>query len=174
MAISAALTRSLPESSVVEVELLERAQVLVVVINVLLEGRIAHAPDVLPVSAGQMSHGAPSVHLIAVASRHCHRADQRGQKDLPHGGGDVAVCCRLRIPSCGEKAGSLWEIASAVEKVVQVPRQKNSRKRHAGSLISYTSQAIAAGCNVAAAKMRLQGEWSAVGTSPAMLAIAGG
>jgi hypothetical protein len=45
------------------------------------------------------------------------------------------------------------------------------KKRHAASLISYTSQAIAE-CNAAAANMRLQGEWSAVGVSPAMLAIA--
>jgi hypothetical protein len=87
----AALTRPFPEGGVVEVELLERAQIRIAVINVLLEGRIAHAPDVLPVSARQMPHGAPSVHLIAMASRHRHRADQRGQKDLPHGGGDVPV-----------------------------------------------------------------------------------
>lgn len=123
----AELTRPFPEGGVVEVELLERAQIWIAVIDVLLESRIAHAPDVLPVSAGQMSHCAPSVHLIAVASRDCHRADQRGQKDLPHSGDDVPVCCRLRIPSCREiagVAGSLWEIASAVEKVVQVPRQK--------------------------------------------------
>jgi hypothetical protein len=50
------------------------------------------------------------------------------------------------------------------------PRARD-KKRHAASLISYTSQAIAE-CNVAAANMRLQGEWSAVDVSPAMLAIA--
>jgi len=67
----------------------------------------------------------------------------------------------------------LWEIASAVERVVQIPRQKNSQMRHAAYLISYTSQAMAE-CNVAAANMRLQGEWSVVCVSPAMLAIAAG
>jgi hypothetical protein len=52
------------------------------------------------------------------------------------------------------------------------PRYRD-KKRHAGTLTSYTSQAIAE-CNVAAANMRLQGEWSAGGVSPAMLAIAAG
>jgi len=89
-------------SSVVEIELLKGAQIRVAMINVLLESGITHAPGVFPVSAWQMSHCAPSVHLIAVASRHGHRANQRGQKDLPHGGGDVPVYyCRLKI-ACRE------------------------------------------------------------------------
>jgi hypothetical protein len=101
-----ALTWPLPEGSVVEVELLESAQILVVVVNVLLEGGIAHTPGVLPVSARQMAHGAPSVHLIAMASRNRHRADQHGQKDLPHDRGAASVCRRLIIPRRREKAVS--------------------------------------------------------------------
>jgi hypothetical protein len=119
----AALTWTLPEGSVVEVELLESAQIRVAVINVLLEGRIAHASGVLPVSAWQMSHGAPSIHLIAVASGDRHGADQRDQKDASHGGGVLSVCRRLRI-SCREKAMSQREICSAVGRVIQVPRQE--------------------------------------------------
>lgn len=64
-----------------------------------------------------MAHGPPSVHLIAVASRHGYRAEQRGHKDVLHHGGAVdndPCCSRLEISSY-EKAGSRWEIASAVE-----------------------------------------------------------
>jgi hypothetical protein len=122
--IKEALTWSLPVGSVVEVELLESAQIRVAVINVLLEGGVAHAPGVLPVSAWQMAHGPPSVHLIAVASRDCHGANQRGQKDVPHDGGAASVCRRRLRISCREKAMSQREICSAVGRVIQVPRQE--------------------------------------------------
>ena len=57
------------------------------------------------------------------------------------------------------------------------PLEKSSRyrdrKRHAATLTSYASQAIAA-CSPAAANLReMKGVWSGVGVSPAMLAIAG-
>ena len=90
----AALTRSLPVGRVVEVELLKRAQIRVAVVDVLLEGGIAHAPGVLPVSAWQMAHGAPSVHLITVPSGNRHGANQRGEKDVPHDG-----CCKCMSSS---------------------------------------------------------------------------
>ena len=126
MADLAALTWPLPVGRVVVVELLERAQVRVAVINILLEGGVAHATDMLPVSAWQMAHGAPSVHLIAVASRHGHRAEQRGHNDASHDRCvvyNVPGCCRLAIPSC-KKAGSWWEIAPAVEVLKSRPGTK--------------------------------------------------
>jgi hypothetical protein len=57
------------------------------------------------------------------------------------------------------------------------PLEESSRyrdkKRHAASLTSYTSQAIGE-CYLAAANLgTMQGVWSGVGVSPAMLAIAG-
>jgi hypothetical protein len=61
-------TWSFPKGGVVVVELLESAQIRVSVVDELLEGAISHATDRLPVSAREMTHGSPAIHLIAVAS----------------------------------------------------------------------------------------------------------
>lgn len=171
IAILARLTRPLPECGVVVVELLKRAQIRVAVVNVLLERGVAHATDMLPISAWQMAHGAPSVHLVAVASRHCHRADQRGQKDFPHGSIDnrqVPGCVRLVIITpCREKAGSLGEIALAVGRVVQVPRQQSQTPwRLPPSLISVKQSrnvTLPPLSYMSTTAVCLQGVWSRVG-----------
>jgi hypothetical protein len=78
-------TWSFPICSVVVVKLLESAKIRIVVVNVLLESRIANTTNRLPVSTRQMAHLPPAVHVIAVASRNSRRK-QRGEHEMLHGG----------------------------------------------------------------------------------------
>jgi hypothetical protein len=83
-------TWSFPKGGVVEVELLELAQVRVAVVDELLEGAISHATHRLPVSAREMAHSPPAVHLIAVSSGD-GRCEQRCKSKVLHGGEDDLV-----------------------------------------------------------------------------------
>jgi hypothetical protein len=78
-------TWSFPKGGVVVVELLELAQMRVAVVDQLLKCAISHAAHRLPVSAREMAHRSPAVHLIAVASGDGSRK-QRCKSKVLHGG----------------------------------------------------------------------------------------
>jgi hypothetical protein len=80
-------TWSFPEGGVVVVELFESTQIRVTVVDELLKGAISHATHRLPVSAGEMAHRSPSIHLISVASGDGRRTcKQRSKSEVLHGG----------------------------------------------------------------------------------------
>jgi hypothetical protein len=57
------------------------------VVDELLEGAIPHATNRLPIPAGEMTHGSPAVHLIAVAGGDGRRTcKQRSKSKVLHGG----------------------------------------------------------------------------------------